>query len=402
LKELADILRLDAQLRAAGVDAALASVVRVQGSSYRRPGARMLIGGDGRTTGGVSGGCLERDVMLRAGGVMESRRPLLVRYDTTLDVEGGGGGGYSLGCGGAIDVLIEPLRTPAGLQLTNWLEASQTIPHAVVTVVSKNHPSAALGSRMAVLESGQIDGEIANAEATRFIASEIQPALRADQSRLVHMPSAAGNVEVFVEILNPPLKLFVFGAGNDAVPLAGFARALGWRVTLVDVRSSPLDPGRHWDVDRHIRCAIGELVDRVIVDESSAAVAMTHNFAHDRRLIEWLASKNLRYLGLLGPRHRTDQLLGDFRVRDLRSPVGLDLGADNPEEVALAIVAEITAVLHGRSGLALSAHGGPIHGAENQSRGVSPRSFPSNADSGPARPGFAVQHVEASCPVAGS
>jgi xanthine/CO dehydrogenase XdhC/CoxF family maturation factor len=378
MKELAEIIRLESKLHASNVDAALATVVRVQGSSYRRPGARMLISGDGQFTGGVSGGCLERDIIIRAGGVMETRRPLMLRYDTAADFEGGAGSGYSLGCGGTIDVLIEPLRTPAGMKLVDWLKASQTAWHALATVVSKQH---AMGSRMAVLEAGRIDGHILNAETTNSIAAQAQLAMMDDRSRLVQVESESGTLDVFIEVLNPPLSLIIFGAGNDVVPLVGFAEALGWRVTVVDVRSSPLDLGRTWKVERYIRCAVSDVADHVGVDQTSATVVMTHNFDHDRRIIEWLAPMNLRYLGLLGPRHRTEQLLGDLQAENLHSPVGLDLGANNPEEVALAIVSEITAVLRGRAGGPLSSSNGPIHSGEDHARSgpAQPRSVESNS-----------------------
>jgi xanthine dehydrogenase accessory factor len=361
VKELADILRRDRELRSANIDSALATVVRVQGSSYRRPGARMLISSDGQITGGVSGGCLERDVVLRAGAVMSTGQPALVRYDTTIDT--GGGTGYSLGCGGTIDVLIESLRSPSGIQLLQWLQASQETRQALVTVVSKHTPRALLGQRMVVLESGQFDGQMIDHDSSIAIAELARAAMKSGRASCLHYLM---KMDLFVEVLNPPLKLFVFGAGNDAVPLVGFARSLGWVVTVVDVRSSPFDPGRSWEVDYLIRCNIREARDRVAPNASAAAVVMTHNFSHDHYLVQWLSTLNLRYLGLLGPRHRTEQLLSDLHVDGLRSPVGLDLGADNPEEVALAIVAEITAVLHGRSGVALSAREGPIHNASPQ------------------------------------
>jgi len=359
MKELADILRRNQQLLDAGIDAAMATVVRVRGSSYRRPGARMLISGDGQTTGGVSGGCLERDVVLRAGAVMLARQPVLVHYDTTLDFEGTGG--FSLGCGGAVDILIEPLRTPAGQLLIESLEESQRNQLVLATVVSRQNLSAALGTRLAIRESGESSGAIGDPGLVQSIISEASAAFDSGMSRFGQLASAMGTVDVFVELLKPPLQLFVFGAGNDAVPLVNFAKALGWRVTVVDVRSSAIDLERKWEVDRHVRCGIGEVRDRLVLDESAAAVVMTHNAMHDLKLIEWLLEKRLKYLGLLGPRHRTEQLLGGFAMRGLRSPVGLDLGADNPEEIALAIVAEITAVMHGRPGVALSSRDGPIH-----------------------------------------
>ena len=138
MKELADILRALDRI-SPGEHAALATVVRVAGSAYRSPGARMLVLGDGRMIGQVSGGCLERDVLRRAGGVMASKLPILVRYDTANDPENGTG--FSLGCGGAIDILIEPLNTPAGRDLIRWLADSRSGRRVIATVISKRHPA---------------------------------------------------------------------------------------------------------------------------------------------------------------------------------------------------------------------------------------------------------------------
>jgi xanthine/CO dehydrogenase XdhC/CoxF family maturation factor len=369
MKELSDILRSWRRCREAGVDAAVATVVRVRGSSYRRAGARMLISSDGQFTGGVSGGCLERDVVVRAGAVMNAGKPVLVRYDTTLDVEAGTG--YSLGCGGAIDVLIEPLQGVDALQLLDWLEASQSRRMALVTAVSRQHPLMPLGSRRVLFEADQQADRDAHWKAdweaergsgmSAELAKEARACLMSNRSKFLTLSTEHGPLDLFVEVLNPPLHLLMFGAGNDAMPVAAFAQALGWRVTVVDLRSGPVDLGRQWDVHRVIRCDVKDVRDRVTVEASMAAVVMTHNFSHDRQVVEWLSSQSLRYLGLLGPRHRTDALLEGLSVAGLRSPVGLDLGADQPEEVALAIVAEITAVLHGRTGVSLSAREGPIH-----------------------------------------
>jgi xanthine/CO dehydrogenase XdhC/CoxF family maturation factor len=355
MKELNDILQAWREMTST---AALATVVRVQGSAYRRSGARMLIAGDGSAVGGVSGGCLERDVIQRAGSVMQGDRPVLVRYDTSLDPEGGSG--YSLGCGGAIDVLIEPLNTPAGVGLMEWLAASQLRPGVMATVISQRHPSIPLGQRMMIDESTAA-GSIGTEAFSQTVAEAGRLVLSSGRSTVSSYSTSGGTIEIFFELLNPPLDLLIFGGGSDAVPLVQFARALGWRVTVVDVRSAALDPGRVWEADAVIRCNVDQVADRVVISDCAAAVVMTHNFKHDSKLVRWLVSQPLRYLGLLGPRHRAEQVLAGAAAARLHSPVGLDIGADNPQEVALAIVAEITAVLRGRSGVPLSATDGPIH-----------------------------------------
>ena len=401
MKELADILQAYPQLVARGTGLAMATVVRVQGSAYRRPGARMLIAGDGCTVGGVSGGCLERDVIQRAGAIMLSHQPALVRYDTSQDPEtGSGGSGYSLGCGGAIDVLIESLNAPAGIELTEMLKSSRTHPVVVATVVSKRHPSIMLGERLMMVGPSTVTGQMGNEAFSKAVIEDAGKALARGHSEFLQYPTPAGIVEIFLEVIAPPLDLVIFGAGSDALPLVGFAKALGWKVTVVDVRSSAQDPGRVWEADQMIRCPVEQVGEHVLISESTAAVVMTHNFEHDSQLIRWLSTKPLRYLGLLGPRHRTEQVVAGLLVEQLHSPVGLDIGADNPQEVALSIVAEITAVLRGRSGLSLRSTDGPIHVGNmresQQSRGVPPRT-------GPARPGsvYESDYKVPSCPTAG-
>lgn len=152
MKEVGDILRVFDQL-APDADTALATVVRVEGSAYRSPGARMLITG-GRMIGQVSGGCLERDVVQRAGGIIASETPILVRYETGNDPENGTG--YTLGCGGVIEILIEPLNTPAGRQVMRWLAASRSVRCVIETAITKRHASAVPGQRMMVDAAGQI------------------------------------------------------------------------------------------------------------------------------------------------------------------------------------------------------------------------------------------------------
>jgi xanthine/CO dehydrogenase XdhC/CoxF family maturation factor len=362
MKELADILLALDQLERGAV-AALATVVRVQGSAYRSPGAKMLIGGDGRTTGGVSGGCLERDVAQRAGGVVMSGLPVLVQYDTSQDSDDGlsKGSGQSLGCGGTIQILIEPLNTPAGADLFRWLAGSRQSRRVIATVISKRDPAIPLGSRLMLAASGEPSGSFGAGDLAQAILAKCRSVLAADRPANERFVTSLGDLEVFFDLLQPPLELIIFGAGNDAMPLARFGRELGWRVTVVDMGSSPPNPQRVWTADQVIRCHVDEVFRQLRIGTNSAAVVMTHNHGHDGKLLHWLAERPLRYLGMLGPRHRTDQLLGELRPPVLRAPVGLDIGAETPEEVALAIVAEITAVLRGGSGGPLSAREGPIH-----------------------------------------
>ncbi len=309
--------------------------------------------------GQVSGGCLERDVQQRAGGVMISKQPILVRYDTGNDAENGTG--YSLGCGGTIDILIEPINTPTGRELIQWLRASQSRRCVIATVLSKRNPQIPLGRRMMIDASREPAGSIGDPVLNDSIRKVALDLLNEDRSSRADFPTAGGTVEIFFDLLKPPADLVIFGAGNDALPLVAVGQLLGWRVTVVDTGSASSDASRNWKPDRFVRCRIEDVEQQIRIGSETAAVVMTHNFNHDQKLLRWLATQPLKYLGMLGPRHRTEQLLGDLQPATLRAPVGLDIGAETPEEVALSIAAEISAALRGRSGGSISARPGPIH-----------------------------------------
>jgi xanthine dehydrogenase accessory factor len=312
MKEREQILRLWDTLREAGESAVLVTVVKTQGSSYRLPGARLLIAPDGRHAGSVSGGCLEDDLLKKAWWLTE-KGPLVRRYDTTADGEISEGG-YGLGCNGIVHVLLERLSPPYARVLETWRQVCT------------------------VRQSASVMHQLAPSE-------------------------TPGLSKTWVETLEPPLRLLICGAGADAVPLSELARYLGWQVYVFDGRA------------HYARAEKFPLADRVIasntrlaeyVDPWTAAVIMTHSYRQDGDILKQLAALPLRYLGVLGPRQRALQLLRELALdgSSVHSPMGLDIGADGPEQVALAVVAEIQATLNGRSGGALRARLGPIHAPE--------------------------------------
>jgi xanthine/CO dehydrogenase XdhC/CoxF family maturation factor len=359
MKEIQDILALWRQSRLEGRDLALATVVRVEGSSYRRPGARLLISGDGQTVGAISGGCLERDVVLKAAVVRESGKPILKRYESVSEEEAGPAA--SLGCGGTIEVLIEPLTDRHGhaaLAALDWL-FSRRKRGVIATVIAKQNAPVTLGQRIAIDEDG----------ATHFTSqsSVLSPQSFQDssQSHTLRHDLPNGWIDLFVEVVEPSLQLFIFGSGSDALPLATLGRSLGWHVTMVDLRSGPTVIGRVFDADAVVRSTAAEL-PKLAVPPGAAAVVMNHNWSHDLAALRRLMGVNLKYLGVLGPRHRTERMLAKLGDAEPVSPafcypIGLDIGAETPPEVALAIVAEITAVLRGASGGPLREKAGPIH-----------------------------------------
>jgi xanthine dehydrogenase accessory factor len=309
----------------------LATLVNVEGSSYRRPGARLLVLPDGSRVGSISGGCLEEDVLARAKQVAATSRAEITTYDTTSENDLVWGVG--LGCNGIVRLLIEPLPTqPAwAVRLAENFAARRS---TTLAVVHRHSDPASLGTR-----------ETANV--------------------------TTGSSDVFFETIAPPIALHIFGAGDDALPLARFAKELGWRVTIADPRAAFATQQRFPMADAVVSAPIGELVQRSGPDLQSVAVVMTHHYVHDVPLLKTLLPVQLRYLGLLGPQKRAEKILRDLTQEGLlvtaeqharlHAPVGLDLGAEGPEQVALAIVAEIQATLGGRNAQPLRERNRPIH-----------------------------------------
>jgi xanthine dehydrogenase accessory factor len=355
------------------VHAALATVVRVEGSAYRRPGARMLVTEDGRTTGVVSGGCLEGDVRGRAARVMRTGQPTLVTYDTTTDDDVVWGLG--LGCNGVVDVLIEPVSERTD-RLVQFLEAcSQSQQRAAFATVTRSDRSAevAVGARVFLFPDGIIEANVGTAESVplKQILADLHEAVRNGVS-FVAQYEAEGNLEVFVEAVEPPLALVIFGAGADAVPLVTIAQRLGWLATVVDTHARGRSLERFADADAVLLCCPEELASRVTLLDSTAAVVMTHNYFHDLEVLNVLLDKPLRYVGCLGPRRRTERLLSQLRdpraaqqarwCGRLHAPVGIDIGAETSSEIALSIAAEILAVIRGCNAAPLHTRQGAIHG----------------------------------------
>jgi len=325
MQELQQIVHcLTAQPDARG---ALATLVTVAGSSYRRPGARLLWLLDGTRLGSVSGGCLEEDLLERLARVASSGEPELATYDTTSENDLVWGVG--LGCHGVIQILLEPISgCPA------WATA--------VAVASAARRSLELFVRFQP-EGGHGLGTT--------------------------MERDGG--QAFRQTVPPPLALAIFGAGDDALPLAKLAQQLGWRVIVADPRPAYIAAEGFAVAAERVCAPIEDLAARTPLDDRTVVVIMTHRYVYDRPLLRQLLPRPIPYLGLLGPRARAERLMSELAADDfpitaemrarLHAPVGLDLGADGAEQVALAIVAEIQAVLNGRAGQPLRHRTQPIH-----------------------------------------
>ena len=316
----------------------LATLVAVAGSSYRRPGARLLVTAAGERLGSISGGCLEEDVLARAQRVATTGQPELVTYDTSSENDLIWGVG--LGCHGVVQVLLEPVPFPPPAWVSTLaanLAARRPTPLAVVW--RNPTPALPLGTRL---------------------GTELPP------------DSESVNTVRFLETIHPPASLLIFGSGDDAQPLAQLAAQLGWHVTVADPRAAFATAARFPTADRLVVAPATELVARITPEAGALAVVMTHHYVHDVPLLRDLLPLDLAYLGLLGPKKRADRILADLasngpdpdpaQLARLHAPVGLDLGAEKPAEVALAILAEMQAALTHRDARPLRERTRPIHG----------------------------------------
>jgi xanthine dehydrogenase accessory factor len=361
MSETADILAAIATLEASRSPLAVATVVSAEGSTYRRPGARLLIPADGAAVGNLSGGCLERDVVRIGREAIADGRPRLERFD--LGAEGDDVWGYGLGCNGVIELFIEP--TDGALQVAAALRSASEERRAscLVTVVASTDSGVRLGGRLTVWADGPQAGGIDGlGEAARALAKRV---LASGSAGMAVLTTEGGEVRCFVEPFLPPPRLVVIGAGDDARPLVRHAAELGWQVAVADARRPFLTRERFPEAAGFVDAEPAGLVEAAELDEGTFVVLMTHNYLRDAEYLRAVVGVDLAYLGALGPRRRTEQLLRELgagdAIRRIHAPVGLDLGAEGPEEVAWSIASEMLAVLRGREGGPLRRREAPIH-----------------------------------------
>lgn len=321
----------------------LVTLVRAEGSSYRRPGAHLLIGVDGEYAGTISGGCLESEVvrkaawMVRDGAVVERYSTL---FDDTAEMP------FGLGCGGVVDLLLEPADTPECRALVDAMEASLGGSESVVATWL---PANGRPLRRAVFGA---DGKAVFRSAGLSSADLDAVAVHAGVAPV-------DDLAIYVERISPPLRLFVLGAGDDAKPVMAMAAQLGWRIIVADGRSQLAKVERFPEAERVLANAS---VADLGITAADAAVIMTHSYEQDRVLLTGLlgASEVPGYVGLLGASHRSSLLVSEAAAalgcsvaeccEKVWAPVGLDLGGDGAEAIALAVVAEVQAWQQGKLG----------------------------------------------------
>ena len=365
-----------------GERCALATVVSVEGSSYRRPGARMLVCEGGASTGTISAGCLEGDVVEHAKRVIKTGAAKLVEYDTTSTSDELAWG-LGLGCNGVVRVLVEPLAPQSlyAAALRRSCESpAEAAPATVATVFQHTSsrptpptPRIRIGSRLVIHEDGEAGGESLGGELARMIEADVR-AWSGEAASGVRVYGRGGEVtQVFVERLTPPVPLVVFGAGHDALPVVELARGLGWRTEVVDPQARPASRSRFAQADRVTLARPENVAGQVTITPRTLTLLMSHNYSHDLALLKFLLASPAPYVGVMGPRKRTERMLSELAGGDgnllfeeadrsrLHAPAGLDIGANSPAEVALSIVAEMRAFLAARRGGMLRERLGAIH-----------------------------------------
>ena len=380
MKDLETFLQSIRRLDAAGASYAVATVVKVSGSTYRGAGARMIVTEEGGMIGAISGGCVETDVYEQAQSVMASGTPQIITYDTTSEDDIVWGMG--LGCSGIVEALMERRPEPTGLAYTEFL--ADCFDHHKVGVLATvfretGAVDTSVGDRLIVRDDGSAADTIADDRLRELVLSDAANEMAQLQATTVGTAQgrsqrynlARGSAEVLIEPVLPPLPLVVFGGGHDAVPVVRIARELGWSVSVVDHRPAfAVDdrfPGARVLLEDDPELA----AEKLAMDRRTALLIMTHNYLKDLAVIRRALETPVRYVGILGPKRRAQRLLADFAKEngipadDLRariySPVGLDIGAETSKEIALSILAEIQSVFAGRTGGPLRSRGRPIH-----------------------------------------
>jgi xanthine dehydrogenase accessory factor len=369
MKEIIDIVKAFDHAASQGRKTALANVVMVEGSAYRRAGARMLITEDGQLTGAISGGCLEGDALRKARLVIMQQEPMLVTYDTTDDDDAKLGVG--LGCNGIIHILIEPIsdkRDP--IRLLKSIVAGKQ-PAVLATLFSINDRKGLQpGTCFCLTKDDLLINGIADAPYLKDIKLDATQVLNGRRS--ANNTYADGSAySAFLEYVKPVISLVIIGAGNDAIPLTKIAAVLGWDITVADGRHNYALPERFPSAGKVIVARPDEVLSNITLNEWTAFVLMTHNYNYEMALLTQLLPLNLPYIGVLGPRKKLESMLdalqgtGTTVTEEQRNciygPTGLDIGSEGAEEIALSIVAEIKAVFSSRSGMSLKHKEAAIH-----------------------------------------
>ncbi|WP_374086418.1 XdhC family protein [Methylomicrobium lacus] len=334
-------------------DFVLATIISTQGSTYQKAGARMLIAPDGTCQGMLSGGCFESDLSERARSVFATGRAVTVDYDMRSPEEMIWGLG--LGCNGAVKIFLQLLKAEEhDFPLDVLAQAvSNDRQGVLLTVIESTHHKLPAGRSLFLREE---DGENDDSSWPDALIAAARRTLSGDRPHSENHLIEDKTVSVFYDPIRPLPRLLIVGAGTDAVPVLQCAKALGWRVTIVDHRPAYIKPERFASACRLFHCPPQHLAGNLQLDHFDAAVLMSHSFEYDSRFLKSIADSRIPFIGLLGPKARKERLLEGLGAQAAKlegrvfGPVGLDIGARTPEEIALSIMAGILAAQNRRQG----------------------------------------------------
>ncbi|GGM82311.1 XdhC/CoxI family protein [Dyadobacter beijingensis] len=379
MKEISDIIRSYEQALHSGKRMALATVVHVEGSSYRRPGARMLVTDDGQLTGAISGGCLEGDALRKALLAISQQKNKLVTYDTTD--ENDTTLGVQLGCNGIVHILFEPIHTDDAENPVELLKkvAAKRQNAVLVTLFSlQSRTGSQPGTCFLHLQTDdQVTCHCEGPGMYEQLLAETQAAYQRNDSFFKAFTQNNLSLTGFVEYFNTPPSLVIAGAGNDTIPLTEMAAVLGWDITVVDGRTGHATRQRFPKAGKVLVVRAEDVLKHITVDERTFFLLMTHNYNYDLALLkQLLAVEACQYAGALGPKKKLERMYAELESEGMAiseaqkakvyGPVGLDIGAETSEEIALSVLAEIKAVLGRRAGLSLREKSEPIHNRSDQ------------------------------------
>ena len=361
MKEIREIINAYNKARKNEKRLALATLVHLNGSSYRRPGARMIVDEEGQLTGAISGGCLEGDALRKAVFCIHTQIPKLVIYDTSDEEDATIG--IQLGCSGIIQVLFEPIDENDPL---NPIELLKKAIHkrqntVLVTLYAPQIKKGdTVGTSMLLEDSGEFHNNSTFQFVPETLMQDIKETLMIKKSSFKSYILNDHTFNAFLSFISPPISLVIVGAGNDAIPLQSIAETLGWEVTIVDGRHTYAKIERFSSACQIIVSKPEKVLQQIPTDEKTIFVLMTHNYNYDYAILKALLGKNIPYIGALGPKKKLDNMITDLKTENiflnerqkniLYGPVGLELGAETPAEIALSITAEIMSVMHNKKG----------------------------------------------------
>ena len=365
MHELQAIINAFESSQQKGENTFLATIVNTFGSTYRQKGAKMLITETGEMVGTLSGGCLENDIFQYTKQI--DNKPLLISYDATSEEDLIWG--FGLGCNGKVQILLEKLDLPNNFStlklIAQCLKNKRQVAIATIFAV-EGTINLKLGSRLIIYPDDTTYTDIENLEFKKLIYSDTIAVKNTKKLTVNEYQLELGKVAAFIEVIKPPNSLVIFGAGRDVLAVVELAKAIGWEVTVVDCRAQQTTYERFAKADNIILTRREIISQQIAVDENMVTVVMTHNYFDDCHILKFLLPTKIPYLGVMGSRNRIAKIIQEInppqtQLEKLYSPIGLDIGADTPAEIASAIISEIQAVLAKRNGGFLKNSSQPIH-----------------------------------------